>query len=273
MLIPNLVKYGTAVFAASKFKALDYFTQYDDADSVTTELSNFGLKSEYTWDGLLSNLSNLNSQSDAKYKIIFLARHGEAWHNVLKSRDDYDEIATKDTFENYTLFDDDLTPEGETEVENTRDYWGKELKANEGLPYPEIFYTSPLRRTLHTFHITWDNNSIVPVVDENLRERYGLYKPYKRHNKTWIQDYCPTCTFTSGFTEDDELWEADKREKKKHVKKRTEKWLKTVFETDELVVSVTSHSGTIEQLLKAIDHPAHDLGTAQVLPVVIKATN
>lgn len=269
MYIPNLVKYST--FAASTFQALDYFTQYSNSSAATTQLPNFGLSSEWTWNSFLSNLTALNAESnDAKYKLIFLARHGQGWHNVLDSRLDWVVISTQDTYENYTLLDADLTSEGETQVKAVHDYWKKELAL--GAPYPETFYSSPLRRTLHTYNLTWQNDSIVPIVDENLRELYGIQTPQKRHNKTWIELYCPTCIFVDGFTEEDELWKSYALETISHIKERAENWLKLAFESDEQVVSVTSHSVFIYYLLKVIGHPSFSLDTAELIPVVVKAT-
>lgn len=269
MLIPNLVKYST--FAASTFQALDYFTQYSNSSAVTTQLPNFGLSSNWTWDSFLTNLTALNEEStDSKYKLIFLARHGQGWHNVLSSRLDWVVISTQDTYENYTLIDADLTPEGITQVEAVHDYWQKELA--KGAPYPEIFYSSPLRRTLHTYNVTWQNDSIVPIVDENLREMYGIQTPQKRHNRTWIELYCSTCVFVEDFTEEDELWKSYALETISHVKERAENWLKLAFESDEQVVSVTSHSVFIHYLLDVIGHPSFSLDTAELIPVVVKAT-
>ncbi|CAM9024076.1 unnamed protein product [Wickerhamomyces anomalus] len=272
MWIPKLFKYSTVLFAAQNFQALDYFTQYDDSSSITTELSNFGLKSEYSWSSFLTQLNSLNNQSNSsKYKLIFLARHGEGWHNVLDKRSDWDYISRFDTFENYTLFDADLTPKGEDQIEQVSEYWTKELKNDS--PYPDLFYVSPLRRTLHTYHITWSQNDdgIIPIVDEDLRERYGIQTPEKRHTKDWIAHYCPTCVFENGFTEQDELWQPDVEETKQHVAERATAWLKTVFEKDEQIVSVTTHSGLIAQLLKVIGHPKHPLYPGQLIPVVVKA--
>lgn len=273
MLIPNLVKYSTAAFTASNYVALDYFTQYDNSSSVTTDLPNFGLKSEYTWDGLVADLTARNAASnDEKYKIIFFARHGEGWHNYLIARvDDWDEISRYDTYENYTLFDADLTPTGVQQAENVGKYWDKELAQADGVPYPDLFYVSPLRRTIHTFHATWPNVD-TPIIDEDLRERCTEQTPEERHNKTWIENYCPTCSFLPGFAEEDPLWTPTYMEKESHVRSRDRSWLNTVFERDELVISVTTHSGYIKEMLEVIDHPAHPLYPAQLIPVVIKAT-
>lgn len=268
MYIPKLLKYSLT-FAAQDFQALDYFTQYSNSSSVTTDLPNFGLKSEHSWSSFLQDIQDLNDKSDdTRYKLIFLARHGEAWHNVLGSLPNWDEISRQDTYKNYTLFDDDLTPTGESQISKVHDYWINEL--NNGAPYPQVFYTSPLRRTLHTYHITWGVQNGSAIVVENLRERYGIETPEERHNKTWISDYCKDCEFEKGLAQDDELWKQDEQESKKHVRKRAKEWMQSLFARDEHIISVTSHSGTIKQILKVIGHPKHSLQPGELIPVVVK---
>ncbi|CCH43317.1 putative 2,3-bisphosphoglycerate-dependent phosphoglycerate mutase [Wickerhamomyces ciferrii] len=273
--IPTLIKYATA-FTATSFTSKNYFKQYEDSSIITTEQDNFGLRTDKFPNGfndLIKKLDSKNAEDPSKKrKLIFLARHGEGWHNVLGNElKDWNDISKHDTYENYTLFDADLTPKGESEIKDLHQYWVKQL--NDGsVPYPETFYVSPLTRTIHTFNLTFQNESINALIDEDLRERYGEQTPEKRHNKTYIHEVLlPQGSFIEPFTEQDELWKPDEEESNKHVRERVTKWLTQLFEDDELVISVTSHGGTISQILKVIGHPKYSLKPGQLIPVVVKA--
>lgn len=263
---------GTIASADWTFSPVDYFQQNADSSLVTTDLDNFGLDSSYTWDSLLAELEE-KSVDGTYYKLLFIQRHGEAWHNVVKdsvSDDEWDQIGIYNTYGNITLFDDDLTPTGVSQIESLSQKW-QALIAN-GAPYPESHYTSPLQRTLHTHELTWGAGQTAEVV-ENLRERYGVYTPYERHSKSWIASNYPIVTFEHGFTEADELWQADVREKKKHVTQRCVEFLNYLFSTDDsLTVSLTTHSKTITKLLGVIGIDNVDLEPGQMYPVVVKAT-
>ncbi|CDR46727.1 CYFA0S25e01420g1_1 [Cyberlindnera fabianii] len=273
MRIPLQVLLLSPVPACSwKFTAQsEYFTQYSNASSITTDLPNWGLSSDYSWSSLVSELQ-AKSNDETYYKLLFLARHGEAWHNVVKDQvgDVWSTVGTQDTYNDIILFDDDLTSTGIDQATQLGHSWKQLIESDNGAK-PQSFYVSPLQRTCHTFQLTW-GDSQDGVIVEDLRERYGVYTSYERHTKTWINENYPQLSFTKGFTEKDELWNADDREKKSHVQQRTHDFLKWLYKNDDnYIISITSHSGTIKQLLKEIDHPKHDLEPGQVLPVVIKA--
>ena len=46
--------------------------------SQVDDTNNFGLKSQYSWDDVVSNLAS-------NEKLFFLQRHGQGWHNVAPS--------------------------------------------------------------------------------------------------------------------------------------------------------------------------------------------
>lgn len=304
MYLPDLLKLSTLlstfqqpIFPESQaavdneytytYSSLNFFKQYQDNSSITIQLPNFGLLNQYSWNSLILKLNSLNNQSDfSKYKLFFIARHGESWHNVLNTLPNWYEISKNDTFENYTLFDDDLTPNGLKQIEKVNQYWLKNLKHgiddHDHVPWPDTFFVSPLRRTLHTFNITWSNlsqyndinQSINPIVVESLRERYGISKPERRHMKKWIKSYCLNCKFFEPFTENDELWEFNSFEKNKHVEKRIKNWINDIFANEYNdfgnVISITSHSNTIKQFLKIVKHPKYKLDTGGIIPVVVR---
>lgn len=82
----------------------------------------------------------------------------------------------------------------------------------------------------------------------------------------------PGWKFEEGFTEKDELWQADKGETSAHQVARSKAVLDDVFTNDGSTwISVTSHSGEIAALLTALNHRAFGLSTGQIIPVLIKA--
>lgn len=69
----------TAVFAQSS-PHFNESASYDPLDD------SFGLldKSEERWDRFIERIDRLNREADARtaYKVFFVGRHGEGWHNV-----------------------------------------------------------------------------------------------------------------------------------------------------------------------------------------------
>ena len=250
---------------------MEYFVQYANSCATTTELTNFGLLPEYTWSSLLDTLEQ-DTERGVHYKLLFLQRHGEAWHNVIKERvgdDRWKTVGVEDSYDGITLFDDSLTKDGLSQVRDLSTKWVEEIE--KGAPLPRSHYISPLQRTLRTHELTWGPSQPGLIV-ESLRERYGVYTCYERHNKSWIRDNYPNLEFEDGFREFDDLWESDRREPKWHVDSRVEHFLNGLFNNDEsTVISVTSHAKFIKRLLKYLKHPSYELQPGQMLPIVIKA--
>lgn len=267
------------------YLVVEKFFQQDnkdtDADSFDFMAAKFGLDDGVTWNSISEEIEKLNDESDeSKYKLFFLARHGEGYHNVIPS-----EYPEKDWVCHWqtvagngkvTWEDALLTPKGERQTDKLATFWKGEI--NGGAPLPQSFYVSPLRRTLQTFNRTW--NEIIdiyttrPLIKEFAREQYGIATESKRHPASYIKEKYPFGDFESGFSEDDDLWVPDKEESKEHMDYRAQVLLNDIFVNDpNTVISITTHSGTIKSILKVINHRKWPMTTGEVIPVVIKASN
>lgn len=85
----------------------------------------------------------------------------------------------------------------------------------------------------------------------------------------------PDWPIEEGFTEEDELWQAEHRETWAEHDVRTREFLKEVFEgegKEASVLSLTSHSGAIASLMRVVGHREFKLGTGGMVPVLLKAT-
>lgn len=107
-----------------------------------------------------SYMASLNADADehTTYKVIFIARHGQGWHNVAEAQ-----YGTPAWNCYWSLQDGDgelawgpdalLTPLGEGQAAAANAGWKEQLK--DGAPLPQSFYSSPLRRSASTLNITW----------------------------------------------------------------------------------------------------------------------
>lgn len=271
-----------------------YFIQTDkDSDDEKFDILNgFGLKKGVTWSLLESHIDQLNANALAtaakhghchkkSYKLFFLARHGEGYHNV--APDIYGpwdwtcQWQMKDGNGTITWYDAELTAEGYHQTDQLAGVWKKQVSDN-GLSVPQSFYVSPLRRTLETFERTWndiiDIKTTQPVVKELLRETYGIGTESKRHSKDYIEENFPFVAFEEGFSVEDEWWVPDLHESLEHRDYRSRLFLNDVFVNDEsLVISVTSHLGLIKSILKTVGHRSWKLKTGQMVPVLVEASH
>lgn len=135
----------------------------------------------------------LNAQAgpDVQYKVLYMGRHGEGFHNVAESwygTDAWDVriylqqllgIRAKlpqcywsllDGNETSSWDDARLTEVGKSQAQTAHNAWRKQIESK--IPFPESFYVSPLNRCLQTAFITFDglDKDIVkpfrPVVKE-----------------------------------------------------------------------------------------------------------
>ncbi|CAH6723984.1 phosphomutase-like protein 3 [[Candida] jaroonii] len=272
----------------SKYKSVEgYFQQTDDdiGDSDPQSIfniKNFGLNSKYQWSDIPGILDDLNDGDDI-YKLLFLARHGEGYHNIaptLYSDQEWEctyQMQDGDASKGITWFDAELTDNGIAEIEKLASLWKSQIN-DQKTPIPSSFYVSPLSRTLHTYQLTWssivDSSSNPPTVKEYARETYGLGTESKRHPKSYITSNFPFAKFEDGFSEQDVLWVSNKHESKQHRNYRANLLLNDIFINDKnSIISITAHSGLIASILKVVDHQKYPLATGEVVPVLIKASN
>ncbi|KAK6198514.1 histidine phosphatase superfamily [Scheffersomyces amazonensis] len=264
-----------------------YFQQHEHSneeeqvneDAEISDINNIGLKPHYTWDKILDDIRHLNKKHKKhQFKLFFLQRHGEGWHNYAME-EKYNSTEWKcywqlqsGDFDGTIEWDDaELTPKGKQQVDDLSKQFSLE-----GIPKPSKYFVSPLRRTLETWERMWRNskeNSVIPVVKEKARETYGIGTESKRHNKTYIIDKYPYVEFEAGFSEQDELWSSAEHESSQHRNWRVQQLLIEIFEEthedDDIVISLVSHSGTISSILKVIGHKKWKLPTGSMIPVVI----
>lgn len=156
-------------------------------------------------------------------------------------------------------------------------FWKKEI-AQQKIPYPESYYTSPLTRCLRTANLTFNGIALpqqypfIPTVKEFFREGISTHTCDRRSNKTYIHNRFPTYRIEPGFTEYDELWNAHYGETSSAQDVRSKTVLDEVFASDRHTwLSITSHSGEIASILRVLGHIPFSLVTGAVIPVLVKA--
>jgi len=229
----------------------------------------------------MTALNNAAAEGNA-YKVFFLGRHGQGYHNVAEEKygtQAWDEYYSKLYGDSEITWGPDplLTPLGITQAETARSAWLAEIPY--GIPLPGRCYASPLHRALSTWEITFGQDGVFDEPDkkviilENLREEHGVHTCDMRDPLSVIQRSFPppVYTFEPGFTEEDLIWRADERETKAHVKARAAAVLDSIFEeAPDVYISVTAHGGIINGLLAAMGRPPYSLPTGGVLPLVVK---
>ncbi|KAI8181107.1 hypothetical protein K4K54_002498 [Colletotrichum sp. SAR 10_86] len=155
-----------------------------------------------------------------------------------------------------TWLDAELVDTGITQARDLGAFW-KAATAAEGVPFPESFYTSPLRRCLETSKLVFGDlvegrgQEFRPVIKEGLRERMTDHTCDKRSSRTWIEGAYPKYIIEPGFTEEDQLWKADQFETTESHVARKQQVLDEIFSTDpSQFVSLTVHSYAIAAILR-----------------------
>ncbi|KAK2615752.1 hypothetical protein N8I77_002484 [Diaporthe amygdali] len=224
---------------------------------------------------------NTNSSNDVAYKVLFLARHGEGYHNAAETF--YGTPAwncywaEQEGNATATWRDALLTSDGIVQAEKANTFWGSQI-ASAGLPAPESYYTSPLRRCLYTANITFGgldlpaDRPFTPTIKEFFREGISIHTCDSRSNRTHISSLFPSWEFEPGFPEQDPYWNGITGEDSSSQAARTKIVLDQIFSEDDATwVSVTSHSGEISTILSVLGHRAFRLATGQAIPVLVKA--
>ncbi|EGV66478.1 putative phosphoglycerate mutase pmu1 [Yamadazyma tenuis] len=273
-----------------------FFKQAEDATddfkfNYATE--DFGrLKS---WDQTIADLKELNLKAPGNeaYKLLFLARHGQGFHNVVINKYSYEEWYRKwykETHDGDVEFAPDpmLTDLGINQAKENHELWKHQLA--QGAPMPSKFYVSPLQRSSHTLAHTWTGlkpQGLQPVVTEGLRETSGLNLCDRRSTKSVIQQRFGQYgfVFEDGFTEEDEFFDAHNREKLHEHCIRTNRFLQRVFDEDYNIavgevakqsavantfISTTSHAGTIRTFITVLGHRRFTISTGAMIPIVVR---
>jgi broad specificity phosphatase PhoE len=175
-----------------------------------------------------------------------------------------------------TWVDPELTAVGIQQALELRDFWAKAIQ-NDGVCAPTSFYTSPLRRCLHTAQLTWSTILKHPqaksiVVKEHLREIFGVHTCDKRGATSTIRHDYPQFVIPTDFAEKDTLWNPGYRETLDEHSRLWQEFLQELFATDDSTfVSLTTHSGATRALYLAIGHPDVWTAAGSVVPIVVRA--
>ncbi|KAE8372141.1 histidine phosphatase superfamily [Aspergillus bertholletiae] len=237
------------------------------------------------WERFYNQVVELNHKAphNVDYKVLFLGRHGQGWHNA--AEDYYGTPAWNcywsllDGNDTATWRDADLTDAGIEQAQVAHDFWQKELDTQNIHP-PDSYFVSPLTRTLRTANITFTglrlprkSTPFRPLVKEYLREGISLHTCDQRRSRTYIHDLFPTWPIEHGFTDTDELWNGVTAETSDAQDVRSKSALDSIFQTKDagLFVSITSHSGEISSLLRVVNHRTFKLSTGAVIPVLVRA--
>jgi len=237
------------------------------------------------WERFVYYLNQLNNSEgdNVKYKLVFAARHGEGYHNVMEAK-----VGTVEWERYWARLDGDgetvwadahLTGKGIDQANTMKTFWVNS-SVSVGLPLPRRHYSSPLTRCLQTCERAFTDlrptKSVAPpfkpIIKEMIRERLGIHTCDRRSAGAVIERYHPIFSFEEGFSNDDVLWVPDVRETLEEHTLRIETFLEDLFSNDdEEIISVTAHSGTILALYKAIGHAEVRVAPGAIVPVLIKA--
>ncbi|KAL9051396.1 MAG: hypothetical protein Q9162_006050 [Coniocarpon cinnabarinum] len=236
------------------------------------------------WQQFAAEIQRLQSQCDAdiSYKVLFMGRHGEGYHNTAESY--YGTPAWNcywsliDGNGTTVWSDAQLTPTGVAQAQTANNLWTHLIKT-QNIPTPNSFYVSPLTRCLQTANVTWDgvplppSQPFIPTVKELFRESISLHTCDRRSSKTYIAAGFPSYKFEPGFAETDQLWSGVLAETDAARDVRSQKVLDQIFAAPETgtYVSITSHSGEIASILRVLGHRTFGLSTGAVIPVVVRA--
>ncbi|KAK4451055.1 Phosphomutase-like protein 3 [Podospora aff. communis PSN243] len=225
-----------------------------------------------------------NNNNTTYYKLLYLARHGEAHHNVAQS---YYGTKCWDCYWSQqpgngtkTWLDAEMTTRGVAQIQASNVFW-RDVAPAEEIPFPRSFYVSPMARTLATANLTfaslpvWNGSGrFKPVVKESLRETINQCTCAWRHPRSRIAARFPDYEFEEGFSEEDDLFTGKTIESASAQALRIKGFLDDLFENDEsLVVSVTTHGVNINPLLGVVGHPnpRFNITTGQAVAMLVAA--
>lgn len=265
----------------------DYFKQL----SADTDETKFNYFEEHfgklkPWTEILADLKsyNNNSNSNVVYKLFFLGRHGQGYHNLANLK--YGEKAWNEYWlkicgdgEIVWAPDPELTELGQAQAKDNHHQLKVEL--GDGLKVPSKWYSSPFRRSIDTLIGTWDGivdlKEVKPFIKEDFRETIGVHLCDKRSPRSVIADKYENRGFVieDGFVEEDIYFKTDYREKVWEQALRQNQAFQYIFESTDItddIISVTSHSGSIRTQLMVLGHRPFAIGTGGMIPVFVKAT-
>lgn len=244
-----------------------------------------------SWDSIVEKLNKLNASGgpDESYKLVFLARHGQGFHNLAHSKygnKAWNEHWSKLNGDGEIVWgpDPNLTELGISQAKENAAVWKQELvnnvSGNAKLILPTKWFVSPLSRSIDTLINTWkdivDLQKVNPLIQEKLRETTGIHTCDKRSPRRVIAEKYESkgLIIEPGFEEEDTYYKDDYRETVAEHSLRINKNLQQIFSEypQDSILSFTSHSGSIRAQLLALGHRSFAVGTGGMIPVFVKAT-
>lgn len=210
-----------------------------------------------------------------------MGRHGEGYHNAAETFygtpawNCYWSLVNGNSTANWA--DPEITELGIEQALIANTFWNQSIDVAK-IPVPQSYYTSPMQRCLATANLTFSGLNLpsqypfVPIIKEFLREGISLHTCDRRRNKTYIHSTFPDYPFEEGFAETDPYWTGITGETPAAQDIRSKTFLDDIFTNDgSTYVSITSHSGEIASLLRALGHRVFSLRTGAVIPVLVRA--
>lgn len=239
------------------------------------------------WETILKELDDLNrtSPENEVYKLLFLGRHGQGYHNLANLKygeKAWNEYWLKITGDGEIVWapDPELTQLGLSQAKDNHHQLKVELA--DGLPLPSKWFSSPFRRSIDTLIGSWEGHvdlqQAKPYIMEDFRETLGVHLCDKRNPRSVIAERYEGqgFEFETGFEEEDIYFKNDYREKVWEQALRQNRALQYVFGTTDKYkdqfISITSHLGSIRTQLLALGHRAFAIGTGGMIPVFVKGT-
>lgn len=235
------------------------------------------------WQRFNRLVFDLNQQapSNTVYKLLFIGRHGEGYHNAAQTYYGtpawncyYSELDGNSTA---TWADAHLDAAGVAQAIVANNFWAHEMETQKIQP-PQSYYVSPLTRCLQTANYTYSNLSLpayypfIPTIKELFRESISTHSCDHRSNKTYIHNLFPTWKIEDTFAEDDDIWNGITAETNSAQDYRSKIVLDEVFSSDpSQIISITTHSGEAGSLLRVLNHITFSLVTGAIIPVLVKA--
>ncbi|KAI1653355.1 phosphoglycerate mutase-like protein [Daldinia decipiens] len=244
----------------------------------------FGPEGKKTqWERFVRFLEHKNKQGQGRvqYKLVFLIRHGQGYHNLKETevgRHEWESYWSHLDGDGCTVWaDSQLAEKGKQQAQALNDFWRNAIAT--GMPAPQKYYTSPLARCLATTSITYSGLNVPadrpfkPIIKENMRERFGKHTCDRRSTKSWIADNYPGFQIESSLSEADELWQPDRRETEEEIADRVRTLLRDIFSRDDKsILSFTAHSGFLRALYGVIGHPDVWISAGATVPVLIRVS-
>ncbi|KAI1346964.1 histidine phosphatase superfamily [Xylaria sp. FL0043] len=237
------------------------------------------------WQRFEHYVETLNRDSDegTEYKVLFMARHGEGYHNAAESY--YGTPAWNcywgplDGNGTVVWKDARLTDNGIAQCTKANGFWKHALTVAR-IPAPQTYYSSPLTRSATTANLTFagldlpHSRPFAPTVKELLREGISIRSCDERSSKTALSTLLPNFRFEEGFSETDLLWRGhvDEGETDEAQAQRAKTVIDDIFGHDTNTwISLTTHSGQIAMVLKVLGHRVFGLSTGQAIPALVRA--